>query len=126
MQITFTLNLEDPKCKKIIELLQGDNTPQAANSSSPNVQLTMNNMPPVKSEPMPVTPAPVQAPATTHVAETYTLDQLQLAGGQLMDAGRQQDLVAALAEFGVQSLLALPQEQYAAFAGKLRALGARL
>lgn len=69
--------------------------------------------------------APVQQPVPTS-APTYTMDQLAVAATQLMDACRQPDLLSLLASFGVQSLMQLPQEQYGAFATKLRELGARI
>lgn len=59
-------------------------------------------------------------------APKYTLDQLQLAATQLMDAGRMADLQQLLASFGIQYLTALPEEQYGAFATKLRELGAKI
>ncbi|MBN6205567.1 hypothetical protein JYK21_03805 [Ralstonia pickettii] len=57
---------------------------------------------------------------------TYTMDQLARAASQLMDAGKQAELVQLLGQFGVQALTALPQEQFGAFATKLRELGANL
>ncbi|MFD2446413.1 hypothetical protein ACFSO7_20840 [Bacillus sp. CGMCC 1.16607] len=67
----------------------------------------------------PAQPVPTSAP-------TYTLDQLAVAATQLMDAGRQPELLSLLASFGVQSLMQLPQEQYGAFATKLRELGVNI
>ena len=54
------------------------------------------------------------------------MDQLARAASQLMDAGKQNELVQLLGQFGVQALTALPQEQYGTFATKLRELGANL
>jgi len=82
---------------------------------------------------VPVVPqaAPVQQPApvpvpTTGGTPTYTLEQLSVAATPIMDAGRQQELVALLNQFGVQALTQLPKEQYGAFATALRGLGARI
>lgn len=58
--------------------------------------------------------------------QVYTQEQLAVAAMQLMDAGRRQDLVNLLAQFGVPALTALPKEQYGNFATQLRALGAKL
>lgn len=59
-------------------------------------------------------------------APTYDMNQLAVAATQLMDAGKQQDLLNLLASFGAQSLMNLPKEQYGAFATKLRELGAKI
>jgi len=83
----------------------------------------------------PAAPAPTQAPTATPrqaptavptVAQTYTLDQLAVAATQLVDAGRREELVALLGQFGVQALTALPKEQYGAFATALRQMGAKI
>lgn len=86
---------------------------------------------PTQQAPVPTqqTPPPQQAPVQQAVptsAPTYDQNQLAVAATQLMDAGRQQDLVNLLNSFNVQALTALPQEQYGAFATKLRELGANI
>ncbi|MCM0760284.1 hypothetical protein M7775_17155 [Sporomusa sphaeroides DSM 2875] len=76
--------------------------------------------------PMP-TQAPVQMQAAVPVAaQTYTVEQLGVAATQLMDAGRQPELIALLGSFGVQALTQLPKEQYGNFATQLRAMGAKI
>lgn len=68
-----------------------------------------------------------QLPASVPTAPaTYTMDQLAQAGTQLMDAGRQTDLINLLGSFGVQALTALPKERYGEFATALRQLGAKI
>jgi len=83
-----------------------------------------------QAAPMPtVTPQPMaEAPSqpVPTAALTYTVDQLAIAATQLMDAGRKDDVVSLLAQFGVQALTLLPKEQYGAFATRLRELGAKL
>jgi hypothetical protein len=75
----------------------------------------------------PVLPAAVPTTSTVLTApHNYTLDELSVAAMFLMDGGRQGDLQQLLTTFGVQSLPALPKEQYGAFATQLRALGARV
>jgi len=59
-------------------------------------------------------------------APAYSMEDLARASTQLMDAGKQQDLLNLLAQFGAQSLMQVPQEQYGAFATKLRELGAKI
>ncbi|MFA1819034.1 hypothetical protein ACDX78_02320 [Virgibacillus oceani] len=57
----------------------------------------------------------------------YTFDQLAVAATQLMDAGKQNELLGLLnSTFGVQALTELPKEQFGAFATKLRELGAKI
>lgn len=68
--------------------------------------------------------APVMVPTAN--APTYTLEQLAVAATPLTDAGRQQELIGLLAQFGVQALTHLPKEQYGAFATALRGMGAKI
>lgn len=79
---------------------------------------------PVQSAPPIQQTAPPQAVPTT--APTYTMDQLAVAATQLVDAGRRNELVQLLQEFGAPALTALPKEQYGAFATKLRGMGAKI
>ena len=90
---------------------------------------------PVMNPTQPVTPvvpvtAPVQQPSAAAPVPTstpvYVLDDLARAGITLMDSGRQNDLMSLLAQFGVDSLPALPKEQYGAFATALRGMGAQI
>ncbi len=71
---------------------------------------------------------PVQQPATSvpTAAHVYNLEQLAVAATPLIDAGRQHELVALLAQFGVQALTQLPKERYGEFATALRQLGAKI
>jgi hypothetical protein len=82
----------------------------------------------VPTAPVPQQPpaAPVQQQAVPTSAPTYTMDQLAVAATQLMDAGRQPELLNLLQSFGVPSLMALPKEQYGNFATQLRGMGANL
>ena len=81
-----------------------------------------------QAAPTPATPmpAPAPAPVPTTAPQTYTLPQLQTACAPLLDAGRQQELVAMLQSFGVQAMTQLPQDKYGAFATALRGMGAKL
>jgi hypothetical protein len=77
----------------------------------------------------PSNPAPATAPSANQVpttAPTYQMDDLARAAAQLMDAGKQQELLGLLAKFNVQALTQLPQKQYGAFATELRQMGAKL
>ncbi|SCL87943.1 hypothetical protein [Sporanaerobacter sp. PP17-6a] len=57
---------------------------------------------------------------------SYTMEQLAVAATQLMDAGKRNELIGLLGQFGVQALTALPKKQYGAFATKLREMGAKI
>ena len=65
-------------------------------------------------------------PPTTHVAETYTIDQLRTAAMQLVDAGRQAEVRDLISSYGVQLLTDIPQDRYPAFMASLRSMGARI
>lgn len=79
--------------------------------------------------PAPVPPAPI-APSTNQApvaaAPAYQIDDLARAAAQLMDAGKQQDLLALLGQFNVQTLGQLPPEQFGGFATALRQMGAKI
>lgn len=93
-------------------------TPMAA----PVQQSAPVTPPPVQQAP--VTPSPVQQAPVQTTAPSYTADDLARAATTLMDSGRQGDLINLLAQFGTDTLIRLPQEQYGAFATALRGLGA--
>lgn len=81
---------------------------------------------------VPITPAQNTAPAQTQpvqtavptTAKTYTLEDLQRASGALVQAGKIQQLQGLLQQFNAVSLAHLAQENFGAFALKLRELGA--
>lgn len=96
------------------------------------VQQQYQQAPPVQqSQPVQQPPVQQQQPAVTPggvptSAPAYSMEDLARASTQLMDAGKQQDLLNLLAQFGAQSLMQVPQEQYGVFATKLRELGAKI
>ena len=73
-------------------------------------------------------PAPIMQPpvAVPTAVPTYTLDQLAVAATPLMDAGRRNEIVSLLSQFGVAALTQLPQEAYGSFATALRGMGANI
>ena len=85
------------------------------------------NTAPVQTQPVqtavPVQTQPVQqaVPTTT---KSYTLEDLQRASGALVQAGKIQQLQSLLQQFNAVSLAHLAQENFGAFALKLRELGA--
>ncbi len=91
----------------------------------PTAPTTVTPAPAVPVTPQPVVQAEQPAPVPT-TQQTYTMEQLAVAATQLVDAGRREELVGLLGQFGVQALTALPKEQYGAFATALRQMGAKL
>lgn len=83
----------------------------------------------------PVTAVPTEVPKPTPVepvttvpteAVAYTQEQLALAGSQLADAGKRDQLIEVLQKYNVSALTQLTPDQYPAFATDLRSLGAKL
>lgn len=102
---------------------QPADTPMQQQSVPNSVPTAPVQQPPVQQQ-APVQQQQQQTVPTT--APTYTMDQLAVAATQLVDANRRDELLQLLASFGVQALTQLPQEQYGAFATKLRELGAKI
>ena len=115
-------------------------TPAAAVSSTP---LSVASTQPVASTaaPVPTAQAPVQQPVaqtpvtevqqsaaipTSHVAQAYTVEQLQMAMAPLVDAGKMEEIRALLSGFGVPSIMGLQPDQYGALATALRGMGAQI
>lgn len=99
---------------------------QQAPTSVPTAPMQQPAQQPMIQQPFQQAPQSQPGQAAPTTAHTYSQDQLAVAATQLMDAGRQNDLFALLASFGIQALTQLPQEQYGAFATKLREMGARI
>lgn len=93
---------------------------------APSVQAPQSVPTTVPTQQAPVqAPQPPQAPVQTQIP-TYTQQDLALAATQLMDSGKQQDVLNLIASFGVQALTQLPQGQFGNFATALRTLGAKI
>ncbi|MYL41792.1 hypothetical protein [Virgibacillus salexigens] len=88
-------------------------------------QPEQQQQPPVQQQPeQPAQQVPTGSVPTS--SPTYTMDQLAVAATQLMDAGKREELINLLSTFNVQALTSLPEDQYGAFATKLREMGANL
>ena len=103
--------------------------PQMPVQQTPPVQMPtqhtpVQQTPPVQTPPQMPVQTPVQMPAQQ--TQTYTVEQIGRAARPLVEGGRQQELVALLAEFGVVSVAALPEEARAAFVQRIRAMGAQI
>ena len=113
---------------------QAEETPAQTQQQQQPEQQAPQQAVPVQQNQAPVQqPDPVQQPEPQQEQQgvptenpTYNMDQLAVAATQLMDAGKRDALISLLGEFNVQALTALPQEQYGAFATRLRELGAKI
>lgn len=100
--------------------------PQTPVNPMPTAPIQTPAVPPMNSanaapqQTVPIQQAPIAA------APAYSLDDLARSASQLMDAGKQQDLIALLGQFGIQTLGALPKERFGEFATALRQLGAHI
>lgn len=95
-----------------------------------------------EQEPAVATPVPVQtntapavpvqtntvptAPVSSGTSATYTRDQLAKAATDHLMPQRMQELTNLLANFGVKSLMDLPENRFGEFATALRGLGAKI
>lgn len=98
--------------------------PTSVNQPTQTVQEIQNVIPITPAQnTAPVQSQPVQqaVPTTT---KSYTLEDLQRASGALVQAGKIQQLQGLLQQFNAVSLAHLAQENFGAFAIKLRELGA--
>ena len=137
MEITMTLTVTPEQAAAIAGLLAGS---KPLNPPAP----------PLQSEPLPApvaAPQPVAAPAPTAVpvntavpvqqeplptgiptqVRAYSVNDLAIACRPLMEAGKQPELQALLAEFGAPAGLAsVPENRRAEFAGRLRQMGGQI
>lgn len=72
----------------------------------------------------PVTPVEPTTPAVPVSEKTYTLEDIQRASAALVQGGKIAQLQALLQQFNAISLAHLSQDNFGAFALKLRELGA--
>lgn len=129
-QGTIIKHTSAPAAPAFASPVQAATAPVLTTATAPALSIVPNVAPAqpaptlVYSAPAPVAAAPESVPVTA--PQTYTQEQLAVAATQLMDAGRQPELISLLAAFGVQALTQLPKEQYGNFATQLRAMGARI
>ena len=123
------LTPETPKAAPVFSPIPVQQTPLQPQRAIPTAVPAAANPTPAPQPVAPISrPAVMQPPiqVPTAAAPTYTYEVLARAASQLMDAGKQQQLVTLLGQFGVQSLMTLPKERYGEFATALRSLGAKL
>lgn len=95
----------------------------AANPTAPAPVSSANAPTPAAT---PTAPATAAAPSPAAEAKTITFDDIVAAGSQLLDAGRMNDLLNLLKNFGVQAITQLKPEQFSDVAVALRGLGAKI
>ncbi|MDF2513711.1 MAG: hypothetical protein K0S04_3577 [Herbinix sp.] len=75
---------------------------------------------------MPGQLAPQGQVPTSHTAQNYTQDQIAVAMTSLCDAGKYDAVMGILSQFGAETLMQVPKDQYAALATLLRGAGANI
>lgn len=125
------ISIDQAFTNAVLSLAQALSTSSISKATGEQVQQEPAVQQPVQQAPaqqeQPAVPVQQSQPgAVPTVEQIYTMDQLARAASQLMDAGKQAELVQLLGQFGVQALTALPQEQYGTFATKLRKMGAKI
>ncbi len=123
MNVTLNVTVTTPDAAiALINALNGNN-------QQSTLATTVNTAPTTPTPTAPVSGPTSEAlplPPTTHVSETYTIDQLRTAAMQLVDAGRQKEVLELIRSHGVQQLTDIPQVNYPAFMASLRSMGARI
>lgn len=154
MSITMTIEVSPEQAIRIAEMLKSPATSAPVQTTAPTAAPVGQSpaavpvqTPPAVTVPTapvqtpPVAPAPVQQPvpamATPPTAvKKYTADELSIASRPIVEAGRQQELLALLHSFtftdasgvtrNVQNIREMPEELYPAFANGIRQLGGRI
>ena len=156
MPTTITLTLDEHSLEAINRLISAlekisptsvapvqSITQVAPAVAAPSTPLSVASTQPVVSTaaPVPTAQAPVQQPVvqtpvtevqqsaaipTSHVAQAYTVEQLQMAMAPLVDAGKMEEIRGLLNGFGVPSIMDLQPDQYGALATALRGMGAQI
>lgn len=141
MTVSVNITGLEPIAAAINSLAQamGANGVTAADRRQEVAQPVADQAPALSTAAIPVAPIPAPAPAAAPpsavpVAQqavptsttAYTADDLAKAAISLMDAGRQNELIALLQQFGVAAVPNLLPAQYGAFATALRGMGAQI
>ena len=71
-------------------------------------------------------PVPPESVTVSPTAVVYDKDTLVRAAAELMDQGKQQELLALLSRFNVPSMVALDPSQFAEFGAAMKEMGAKL
>ena len=143
MEITMTLTVTPEQAAAIAGLLAGSKplTPPAPSLQSAPLPAASSQPAPVASSQSVTAPASTAVPVNTAVpvqqeplptgiptqVRAYSVNDLAIACRPLMEAGKQPELQALLAEFGAPAGLAsVPENRRAEFAGRLRQMGGQI
>lgn len=101
--------------------------PVAASAEQPTpVQQPVAPAPVTAPVEQPTSVQPTPAPAAGQPEETFTMNDLSVAGAKLVEQGKMDAVVTLLQRFGVAAITQLKEAQYADFAKSLRAMGASI
>ena len=137
IEIKVTVNC--PELAELANAVRGRCAVPAAPAATTTV-LPLSPAAPATPAPAPTAPvaapvapaaAPVAAPTAASIAvptaaPSYTSEQLAKVGADLVQAGKMPQLLALLAQYGVQAVTQLTPEQYGPFALALRGLGGNI
>ncbi|BFH10585.1 hypothetical protein WJ0W_004717 [Paenibacillus melissococcoides] len=99
---------------------------QLAYGAAPTPAVPTQSAVPVTPAQAPAAPAPTAPVGVPTAAPAYTFEQLGVAAGPIVDAGRSGELTSWLQQHGANTLMELPKELYGEFATYLRSLGAKI
>lgn len=159
MSIKMTIEVSPEQAVRIAEILGSDGTFCSTPTASPAAVQGVSAVPSAPTASLPAAPAPAavvpvvptaqpSVPVTSPVVaptvptapptavKKYTADELSIASRPIVEAGRQQELLALLHSFtftdangvtrNVQNIREMPEELFPAFANGIRQLGGRI
>ncbi len=80
----------------------------------------------IQQQPNQAMVSPQQTVPTTHTSQAYTQDQIAVAMTALCDSGKVPAVMGILSQFGAETLMQVPKEQYPALVTMLRGVGANI
>lgn len=109
---------------------QNSNYQQPPYQAQPQYQMQQNQQQFVPAtqpiQQAPIQQAPVQNLPTSHTAQSFSQDQIAVAMTAMMDAGKGDAVFGILKQFGADTLMQVPKDQYATLATMLRGAGANI
>lgn len=143
MNFSITINGEGNELSSALKAIKAAVADQEITGGGVSVNVSPVQSAPAAADPQPVQAPPVQqnvptsAPPAQQQAPTqqqsvptsdtsYTMEQLGVAAGPLVDAGKGPELTQWLQQKGAQALTHLDKSFYGEFATYLRSLGAKI
>lgn len=108
-------------CETALEKIETQEKANACENTVPQMP-TMETPANVMPQ-MPVMEVPTNAIPVSNVVETYTQEQMAVAMGRALDAGKMAEIQTILSIFGVSSLMEIPQDKYNDLALRLKEIG---